>query len=159
MLAGFPFPKNSFPSWRTGRSGTLSFSGFSLILWIVFHATLDSSRALTFVVHCTLSPLFLFLLPLGVALGCSSAKRRAFFKLSFTRRETLLTIFLSKYRTTIFQVWCSLANHLFEQYLECTATAMASAALTVDPHDKITALKFPRLAASSSRLWFHPTLY
>ena len=37
------------PSWRAGRSRTLTFSfGFSLLLWIVFHSTLNSSRALTF---------------------------------------------------------------------------------------------------------------
>ena len=33
----------------------------------------------------------------------------------------------------------------FEQYLECTATAMASAALTVDPHDKKNFSRIPSL--------------
>ena len=40
-----------------------------------------------------------------------------------------------RYRTTIFLVWCSLAIHLCEYYLECSATAMALAALTVEADD------------------------
>ena len=36
---------------------------------------------------------------------------------------------------------------------------MASAALTVDPHDKIISPELPRLAASSLRFWFHAVVY
>ena len=35
-----------------------------------------------------------------------------------------------------FEVWCSLAIHLFEQHLECTDTAMALAVLTVEVDGK-----------------------
>ena len=43
-----------------------------------------------------------------------------------------------------------------EQYLECTATAMALAALTVEADENVHYPEFPSRAASASRLWFHP---
>ena len=45
---------------------------------------------------------------------------------------------------------------LFEQYLECRATAMALAVLTFEAADKMKYPEFPRVAASSSQLWLHP---
>ena len=71
----------------------------------------------------------------------------------------LLTIFsVPSVGPRFFTVWCSLAIHLFEQHLGCTATALAPAALTVEAHGKINYQEFHRLVASSSRLrFFNPS--
>ena len=95
-----------------------------------------------------------------LALGCSSAKRRASFKLSFTRRETLLTIFLSKCRTNIFfksvvvsrfTFLNSILNVQRQQWLQLLWLLI----FTI----KKTSPEFLRLAASSLRFWFHAIVY
>ena len=154
------FPVGSFQrtsSWRAARSRTLTFSfGLSLSLTIVFHCTQISSKALTFrCPMCAISTVS-FSLSLRLALGCSGA-RGGLFKLPFTRREMLLAMLLLQVLDHHFffqKVWCSLAMHSFEQYLECTETAMAFAVLTVGAVGNLNYPEFPRRVASSSRLWF-----
>ena len=51
FTVGIPLSKE-FRGAELGRDLSFSF-GFSLVLWIVFHSTLISSRALTIVVRCT----------------------------------------------------------------------------------------------------------
>ena len=63
----------------------------------------------------------------------------------------LLTIFLFKVPDHLFsKVWCSLDIHSFEQYLECTAIAMALTALTVEADDYTNSPEFHRLVAVCS---------
>ena len=154
MSAGLPFLKNFRRGERAVRSRNLSFSfASSLVQWVVFHSTPNSSRALTF--HCLLSPLLRFPLPSDLLLATAAPEAGGgLVKTSFRRDKCFSRIFCSKHRTTIFVGWCSLAIHLFEQHLECTETAMASAALTVEADCKINSPEFPRRVASSSRSWF-----
>ena len=83
--------------------------------FFVFHSTLVSSRALICCcpLHavCTVS----FPFALRLAIGCSSA-RGGLFKLSFTRRETLLT-------NVLFQV---LHHHLFQSGVVSRFTLLSS---------------------------------
>ena len=58
-----------------------------------------------------------------------------------------------------FSVWCSLAIHPFEQYLERTATATACAAPAVADDDSTTCPDFFRRVASSCRWWCRPIAY
>ena len=80
-----------------------------------------------FVVHCTPSPLFLFPLPLDLPLAAAAAEA-GFHEKGNASHECSAPSIGPPY----FYVWRSLAIHSFEQYLECTETAMASAILTVD---------------------------
>ena len=75
-------------------SRTLTFSfGLSLLLWIVFHTTLISSRA-------SRLPLLLFLLPLDMSLGAAAPE--AGFSSSLSREEKCFSgVFCSKFQTTI----------------------------------------------------------
>ena len=100
MLAVFPILKDfscwcpsvqGIPSRRAGRSRTLSFSvGFSFLVWIVFHSTLVSSSTLTFfVVICTQSPLFLFLVHLDLPLAAAAPEEG--FSSCFSREEKFVS--------------------------------------------------------------------
>ena len=102
VLVGVPLSKKFRRGKLDGREPIPFSFGFSLLHWVVFHATLISSRALT--VCClvyTISTVS-FSFALKLALGCSSARGGL-----------------------------RLAVYLFEQYLERTETARDSAVLTV----------------------------
>ena len=82
------------PSWKVGRSRTPTFSfGCSSLLWIVFHSTPISSRALTFCCPLYAISTVSFFLPLEVPLA-APAQEAFFFYKYFTRREKLLKHFL-----------------------------------------------------------------
>ena len=107
------------PSWRAERSRPLTFSfGFPLILWVVFHSILTSSRALTFCCPLYAISSVSFSFAPRLALGCSCA-RSGLFKLPLTRREMLLTIFLLQEgdHHLFFSVWYRLASHLVNNIL------------------------------------------
>ena len=141
-LAGFPFLKtfscrgSSFqriPSWKAGRLRTLSFSiGLSLLLWIVFHSTLISLRALTFccpwyaIFHC-----FFSLCPqTGPRLQGQRRALQVFFR---EKRNASHRLLLQVPDHHHFQSdFCSLSMSPSEQYLECTETVTASSVLTVE---------------------------
>ena len=94
--------------------------------WIVFHTTLISSRTLTFC--CPLYATSTLNLPCAqrFSLSCSSA-RGGLLNFCLSREEKCFSrVVCSIYSRKCFQVPCSLAIHLFEQYLECTMPAMAS---------------------------------
>ena len=95
------------PPWRAGRSRTLSLSlGFTSFLGVVFHSTLFPSRALTFLVYCTQCPQFLFPFPLFLPSPACCSTRGGLFKLSFTKREMLVTNFLFEVPDHhLFSVW------------------------------------------------------
>ena len=94
LLAGLftvGFSVQGIPSWRAGRSRTLSFSFAVLfILWIAFHSTLISSRALTF---CC--PLYAIS---TVSFGCSSV-RGGHFQVVFHEKKNASHDFSAPYRT------------------------------------------------------------
>ena len=69
-------------------------------LWIVLHSTLVTSRALNFCCPLYAISTVSLSVALKLALSCSSA-RRGLFKLSFTRKETLLANYCAMYGTTI----------------------------------------------------------
>ena len=95
------------PSWRAGRSRTLTFScGFSLALWIVFHSTLISSRALNAV-----STVAFFLCP-WTCPWLQQRQRRAFQIVFHERRIASHEIFVPSAGPPSVQVWCSLAIDL-----------------------------------------------
>ena len=86
------------PSWRAGRSRTLSFSfGITLLLKIVFHSTLFSSRALTF--RRPQSPLCLFHCPY-THLWLQQRQNRAFEDVIQVKRNA---------GPPHFSVWCTLS--------------------------------------------------
>ena len=122
-----------FENWT--RNPFLVDSRFSQVL---FHSTLFTWTALTFRRQLyTISNIY-WSYHHGLTGGI--------FKLSFTRREMLLTICLFPILDQ-----CSLAIHSYEQYFECTEAAVASAALTVEADENTMFPKFRRLAAASSR--------
>ena len=82
-----------------------------------------------FLVHCTQSQLLLFPFPLDLPLA-AAAPEAAFCMMSVTRREMLLTYFLHRIsHNHIFMFGPFSRFTFFEQYLDCTETAMASAVL------------------------------
>ena len=73
FLEGFVFSKSPFPKHSVVETLTFSF-GLSRLLWIVFHSTHISPRALTFCgpLHAVSTVYLSF--ALGLVLGCSGAR-------------------------------------------------------------------------------------
>ena len=59
-------------------------------------------------------------------------QRRAFQEVFHEQRNASHELSVPSVGPPSVEVWCSLAVHIFEQYLECTETAMALAVLTVE---------------------------
>ena len=96
--------------------------------------------------------LWYFLLPWHLPLAAAAPE--AGNSSCLARGEMCFSIFPIKELGSVFPVWCSPEMDPSEQYLECTATAMASAALTVEADDNWTCPEFQRLVVSSSCWWF-----
>ena len=124
--------------------------------WVIPHLFPRQQRPLD--VHCTQSPLFLFLLPLDLpvaatgrlARGCSRA-RGGLFKLSLTNRELHLTIFLLQVPDRHMCKSGAVSRLTFSNnILNVQRKATTSAVLTVETDGNFNYPEFPRRVAASS---------
>ena len=142
FLSGSVVPRNSVvKSWEVANS--------CLVLWVLAYS-LDRVSFHTYLLESTdFSPLyslhcFFFALPFFFPLAAEAPE--AGLSSCFSREEKRFSqIFCSRYRNTIFQVWCSLSFHLFEQYFECAETAMILVVLTFEADGNIN---YPTISSS-----------
>ena len=130
-----PFYKSQFPvgvplskEFRRGELDGLEpfpFScGFLLLLWIVFQLTLYLLESTDLLLSIARNTAVLFPLPLDIPLAVAAPE--AGFSSCFSREEKCFSrVFFPSVRPPDCLVWCSLAIHPFEGYLECAATALA----------------------------------
>ena len=134
LLSVFLFPKNSVVEcWIVANRFVFLWS-LACFLQIVFRSALFSSRTLTFRRPLYAVSNFVFFLCPQICPWLQQRRKQAF-DVVFHENRNASHDFVFEERTTIFSVWCCLAIHPFEQYLQWTSIAMASAVLTVEADD------------------------
>ena len=129
-LSSLPFPRESLVGELDGRAPFFPVGSLFSRGRVSFHTF---HLPFSYIVR----NLQRFALALRLALGCSSARSGFLQVVGHEKRTASHDSSVPSIGPPYFQVWCNPKIHPFEQYLECTATAMALAAPTVEADGKI----------------------